>query len=344
MKSTVGKLFLFLILVINATNMDVNDSVVKKLYVLAKSHIDFIGDTAPTIYPATSVDMQLIKVSDHVYYAQGEAGTATDNEGFISNAGVIVTDQGVVLFDTLGTPSLGHLLLQKIREITDKPIIKVIISHYHTDHFYGLQVFKDMGAEVIATKGGEQYLQSDAVKNLFEERKKSLKPWVNQFPRLIAPDTTINGQSDFTVGGVTFQLTPVGKNHAPGDLVMRVLPDNVLFVGDLVFEQRLPFVVGSDSKKWLETLDNLDISHINVIVPGHGAASTHPKKTLRATREYLNYVRRTMQKVVENIIPFDEAYNVDWSKYQYLPAFEKANRINAYSVYLSLEAESMDNN
>ena len=83
--------------------------------------------------PAT-VDMTLKQVSEHVYFAEGVPGVATDNQGFISNAGVIVTGAGVVIFDALGTPALGQLLLEKIRAITKEPIVRVIVSHYHADH------------------------------------------------------------------------------------------------------------------------------------------------------------------------------------------------------------------
>jgi len=301
-------------------------------------------NTQVSAYPATSVDMQLIKISSNVYYVQGKPGTVTDNEGFISNAGVIVTDEGVILLDALGTPSLANQLLQKIREITDKPVVKVVVSHYHTDHYYGLQIFKDLGAEIIAASGVEKYLESDNALNLLKERRKSLKPWVNKATHIVGPDKTITGRSEFVLGGVTFKLTAMGKNHSDGDLVMQVLPDNVLFLGDLVFEQRLPFVVSGDSRKWLETLTNMKLNKVKVIVPGHGAASNNPVAALAATKGYLAYLRSTMKKAVEEMIPFDEAYKTDWSKYEKLPAFNKANRLNAYSVYLSLEADSMGAN
>ena len=89
-------------------------------------------------YAPTSVAMDVKKVSDHVYYVEGEPGIATDNEGFISNAGFVITGDGVVVFDALGTPSLANTLVSKIRELTEQPIRKVIVSHYHADHIYGL--------------------------------------------------------------------------------------------------------------------------------------------------------------------------------------------------------------
>ena len=87
-----------------------------------------------SVYAPVDVNMELVKVGDHSWYVQGKAGIATDNAGFISNAGVIVTDEGVVIFDALGSPSLANKLVGKIKEITDKPIVKVVVSHYHADH------------------------------------------------------------------------------------------------------------------------------------------------------------------------------------------------------------------
>jgi len=68
-----------------------------------------------------------------------------------------VTDAGVVVFDSLGTPVLGQKLVDAIRKVTDKPIKRMIVSHYHADHIYGLQVFKDMGVEIWAYTLGQGY-------------------------------------------------------------------------------------------------------------------------------------------------------------------------------------------
>ena len=85
------------------------------------------GAASAAQYAPTSVDMELKKVTEHVYYVEGVPGIATDHEGFISNAGVVVTDDGVVVFDSLGTPSLAAKLVSLIREVTDQPIKKVIV-------------------------------------------------------------------------------------------------------------------------------------------------------------------------------------------------------------------------
>jgi len=109
-------------------------------------------------YAPVSVDLIAEQVSDYVFYVLGLPGVATDFEGFISNAGFIVTPAGVVVFDTLGSPSLAWELRKRIAEVTPLPVVKAVVSHYHADHIYGLQVFKDEGAEIIAPAGALNYL------------------------------------------------------------------------------------------------------------------------------------------------------------------------------------------
>ena len=294
-------------------------------------------------YAPTSVKMEVKKVSEHVYYVEGIPGIATDNEGFISNAGFVVTTDGVVVFDALGTPSLAYKLLQKIKTVTRQPVVKVVVSHFHADHIYGLQVFEEQGAEIIAPYGAQKYIRSDAAKERLEERQFSLEPWVNEDTHLVLPDITVSKSTEFTLGGLTFTINFMGKAHSDGDLTMLVEPDKVLFSGDIIFQGRIPFVGSADSKKWLETLTKLETNGLTALVPGHGPTSSDPKNTISLTRRYLAHLRKVMGTGIEELEPFDEVYaEADWSEFQDLPAFEEGNRINAYQVYLSMEAEMLE--
>jgi glyoxylase-like metal-dependent hydrolase (beta-lactamase superfamily II) len=294
-------------------------------------------------YAPTSVEMQVKQVSEHVYYVEGIAGIATDNEGFISNAGFVVTDDGVIIFDSLGTPSLANKLVSKIKTITEHPIKKVIVSHFHADHIYGLQVFEELGAEIIAPYGAQKYINSEAAASRLEERQFSLEPWVNEKTRLVLPDTTVEKSYTFEQGGLTFTVNYMGKAHSDGDLTLLVEPDKVLFSGDIIFEGRIPFVGNADSKLWLETLTRLETEGLTALVPGHGPASKNPKDTISLTRRYLEHLREVLGAGIDELMPFDEVYaEADWSEFKDLPAFEEGNRINAYQVYLSMEAELLE--
>jgi glyoxylase-like metal-dependent hydrolase (beta-lactamase superfamily II) len=302
----------------------------------------FAGPLLADDCPPASVDMTLKRVSEHVYFVQGVPGVATDNEGFISNAGVIVTGAGVVVFDALGTPALSRMLLKKIRLVTDEPVVRVIVSHYHADHVYGLQVFEDMNAEILAPAGSEKYLASDGARERLEERRFTLDPWVNDKTRLVFPDQYLSEGKQFRLGDVEFVITVVGNAHSDGDLTLYVEPDRVLFSGDIIFEGRVPFLGDSNTRRWVRILERMEKEQLVALVPGHGGVAGKPNEAISLTRRYLVYLREKMGEAVNEFVPFSEAYEeIDWSDFEELPAFAAANRRNAYQVYLSMEAEML---
>jgi glyoxylase-like metal-dependent hydrolase (beta-lactamase superfamily II) len=299
------------------------------------------ADTTAHYAPAT-VEMSLRQISKHVYFVEGVPGIATDNQGFISNAGVIVTGAGVVIFDALGTPSLARMLLDKIRAITDEPIVRVIVSHYHADHIYGLQVFEDLDAEILAPAGSEIYLASSNAKERLEERQFTLDPWVNEDTRLVYPDRYLGEGAQFRLGDVEFIVTVVGNAHSDGDMTLYIEPDRVLFSGDIIFEGRVPFLGDSNTRRWVQVLERMEKEQLVALVPGHGGVAEKPNDAIGLTRRYLAYLREQMTAAVDEFIPFSDAYDtIDWSQFENLPAFEETNRRNAYQVYLSLEAEML---
>jgi glyoxylase-like metal-dependent hydrolase (beta-lactamase superfamily II) len=79
-----------------------------------------------------------------------------------------------------------------------------------------------------------------------------------------------------------------------------------------------------------------------VVVPGHGPVSRDVVRDLAGTRDYLAYLREAMGRAARDLEPFDTAYaSTDWSKYSGLPAFEQANRANAYGTYLRMEQQEL---
>jgi glyoxylase-like metal-dependent hydrolase (beta-lactamase superfamily II) len=290
-----------------------------------------------------SIPMKVERVGPHSYFVQGLPGAASsENQGFMSNAGFVVTRDGVVVFDALASPPLAEKLLGLIRTITRQPIRRVIVSHYHADHFYGLQVFKAAGAEIWAHRLAEGATRTEEAALRLAQRKEALFPWVDDDTQLLEADRFLEGDTEFELGGLHFALRHVGPAHSAEDMAMLVREDRVLYAGDLVFRGRVPFVGDADSRAWIASLDKLLVLNPKVLVPGHGAPSRIPRTDLVFTRDYLSYLRSQMGQAARNLIPFDEAYaKTDWSKYRSMPAFEEANRVNAYNQYLRLEQESV---
>lgn len=290
-----------------------------------------------------SVPMIAVKVGEHSYYVQGQAGIAdASNMGFMSNAGFVVTEDGVVVVDALATPGLAQKLVLEIRKITSKPIRRVIVTHYHADHIYGLQVFKTLGAEIWAQRAGSEYLISDTAKERMAQRREALFPWVDEHTKLLGADLWLDADTSFKLGGINFTLHHVGPAHSSEDLAIMVENDDVLYAGDMAFRGRVPFVGDADSRAWIAGLDKLLELKPRILVPGHGAVSKEAATDLLFTRDYLAYLRKTMGQAADEMTPFDEAYEkTDWSRYRELPAFNEVNRRNAYNTYLLMERKGM---
>lgn len=307
-----------------------------------------------TPYGPSGLEMKLQKVEGApVYYMLGLSGVpGPDNEGHTSNAGFVVTDAGVVVFDALGTPAAGYRMLQRIREVTDKPIERVVISHYHADHIYGLQAFEEHAGDppvwaqtlALGYVSGNTASQGEDAQRRLEQRREALFPWVDERTHIVSPDQSFDDAISFEVGGVSFLLKHLGPAHAPGDSIMLVKNYGVLFSGDVIYKGRIPFLDSpeTDTKHWLQGLKYITElePQPRFVIPGHGQPSDNVNEAITATQGYIEYVRAAMRKATADLISFDEAYAAtDWSAYQDLPAFKASNRGNAYRIYLEMEAE-----
>lgn len=282
-----------------------------------------------------------IRVTDNVYYVQGKPGVATAaNQGFNSNAAFVVTRDGVVVIDALGTPALGEALIAAIRSVTRAALKRVILTHYHADHYYGAVAFRRSGIEIWAHRAARPYLDSGEPERRREQRANELFPWVDENMPIVLADRWIDDVTRFTMGGVRFEILHVGPAHSPEDVIVWLPQARVVFCGDIMFTGRIPFVGDADSGQWLKRIEQLAALKPRYIVTGHGPMSTDPARDLTLTRDYLGYLRQAMGKAVEEFVPFEEAYaTTDWSRFKSVPVFEPANRVNAYGTYLLMERE-----
>jgi len=314
----------------------------------ARSHVRLLAAAALAVAATLAGAQATIaltpeRVSAHAWYFRGEAGMASAaNRGFMSNAGFVVTSDGVLVFDALGTPALGRGIVEAIRKVTAAPIRRVVVSHYHADHVYGLGPLKDSGAEIWAHRRSLDYFSSGLAAERLAQRRADLFPWVDETTELVKPDVLVDGDTSFRLGGMTFRIIDTGGAHAPDDIMLMVEDERTLFAGDLLFAGRIPFVGNADSKHWLAAIERLIPLAPAVVVPGHGPASRDVARDLATTRDYLAYLRDTMGRAARDLEPFDDAYaKTDWSRFRGLPAFEPANRINAWGTYLRMEQEAL---
>ena len=286
-----------------------------------------------------AINLEPQKVSPSVWYVQGESALGSQaNKNFISNAAFIVGKNGVVVVDALGSPALAKRLIQAIAKITPLKVTHVIVTHYHADHIYGLQEFKKIGAKVIAHPAAKEYLHSDTAKHRLAASRAELFPWIDENTKLIEADTWIDKDVALNLSGVDLLIKYAGPAHTPEDLIVFFDGEKILFAGDLVFRGRIPFIgPTADTASWIASLKTMQDLNASAVVPGHGAAFKSSKDDITQLQDYLTYLRTTMGKAVNDLDLFDEAYAAaDWSRFEKLPLFRFANRMNAYNTYLQL--------
>jgi len=299
---------------------------------------------------AAAMPLPVYRLAENTYMLFGNISILNEqNRGFNANAGFIVTEQGVIVIDTLGTPRLGQRLLNTIRCITDKPVKFLVVTHNHPDHAYGVAAFRDMaGITIIAHRGMLDYNRSETLESSVDYRREKLPKDMTGFKPLQA-DIYIPAQlfakKRIRLGQQVIDIYNTGKHHSYGDLVVHQLKQNILWISDLAFNQRTTYMGDGDSAQILKAQDWLlqTFPHARLMVPGHGSAQTRPFPMVAKTRDYVSRMRNVMQQAVDDGIDMlDAVQGVEFEDWQDVRLYEMNQRANANFVYREMEKAYFD--
>nr|ART89954.1 cyclase [uncultured bacterium] len=230
------------------------------------------------------------QISEHAwaYTAEGDP-----------NTGVIIGDDAVLVADTQATPKMAADVVRRIREVTDKPIKYVVLTHYHAVRVLGASAYQP-----------QQILASQDTYDLIVERGEQDKASeIGRFPRLFQnvetvppgltwPTMTFTGKMTVWLGKLEVQLLQLGRGHTKGDTVVWLPSEKTLLSGDLVEFGATPYAGDAYFKDWPQTLNNLAVLQPKVLVPGRGSALTTPgdvAKALQETRDFITDVYANVQ-------------------------------------------------
>jgi glyoxylase-like metal-dependent hydrolase (beta-lactamase superfamily II) len=201
------------------------------------------------------------------------------------NTGIVVGDDGVMVIDTQATPVMAQDVLRRIREVTDKPVKYVVMTHYHAVRVLGASAY---GAPVIiASRGTYELIQ--------ERGEHDWKSEVGRFPRLFRaaesipgltwPNVIFDDHVTIRMGRREVRIMHLGRGHSKGDSVVWLPDERVLFSGDLVEFGATPYTGDAYLEDWPATLDKVRALGPAKLVPGRGDALTAPELCGRAIDE-----------------------------------------------------------
>jgi len=279
--------------------------------------------------PNTDDDFQLVKVADGIYAAIAKPGGLASG-----NAGFVIGNDSVLIFDTFFTPTAIEELISEIQKLTRLPIKYAVNSHYHLDHTGGNQVLTARGVPIIAhdnvmkwqTTKNKRFLpapeelqkrKADAAKQLSEtpEDQKDKRAQLERLIRRLDAMMSIKLTNPTRTFGSGTQRLKLGKRevilatlpgHTGGDVFAYVPSANVVFTGDLGWAKTLPNLVDATVNDWIPTLDKILAQYPTAkFVPGHGNVAE--AADMKDFRDYLDDLRARVKQGIADGLTVDQA-------------------------------------
>ena len=226
--------------------------------------------------------MTFERLSEHAYAYTAEGDP---------NTGIVIGDDAVLVADTQATPVMAQDVIRRIREVTDKPIKYVLLTHYHAVRVLGASAY-----------GAQQIIASQDTYDLIVERgEQDMKSEIERFPRLFNavesvpgltwPTLTFKGEMTLWLGKLEVKIMQLGRGHTKGDTVLWLPQDKVMLSGDLVEYGATPYCGDAYYQDWPATLDALAAFNPEKLVPGRGAALKTPQQVadgIAGTRAFVS--------------------------------------------------------
>ena len=314
----------------------------------------------------TSADenAQLVKLTGDIY-----ARIVNPDGNAVGNAGFVILEHGVLVFDTHFTPEAGRQLLDDIRSITPKPVRYIVNSHYHPDHTHGNQVFS--GASIIAIKETrEGILQKDlpslnrtiTVTETQLDRMRRAASKETDRDKLAAINQQIQTRDDYLAtlsrlkitapsvvaddylaiqdGPQELRIQFLGPGHTESDTIMFIPSERIVFCGDLFFKDAIPNIQDADILKWMGTLKRILELDADRFVPGHGIVGNR-----RDVERFLDYFEELRSLVEPYVLRGDNVNRamreirvpVRYSRYRFMNFFHA----NIQKMYDELKMQQL---
>jgi glyoxylase-like metal-dependent hydrolase (beta-lactamase superfamily II) len=252
---------------------------------------------------ATTIAAQPAEVRDHAaeqvaprtWVIHGPLGDpSVENQGFMNNPAFVVTADGVVVIDPGSSVQAGRMVLRQIRKVTDKPVTHVLNTHVHGDHWLGNHALHDAfpAAQIMAhplmiegAHGGQATRWLDLMDRLTNGYTRGT--------RAVIPTLPVVEDQSFTVGGITFRILAPPKAHSGTDIMIHVVEEDVLLLGDNVMNGRFGGMGDGTFRGSIAACERALAVPAKIFVPGHGR--TAGPEIAAAYRDYLSILFTTTQ-------------------------------------------------
>jgi len=209
-----------------------------------------------------------------------------ENKGFMNNPGIIKTSAGLVIIDPGSTVHIGEKVLSKIKMVSDQAIVAIFNTHIHGDHWLANQAIKAAYPNVkiyghpnmmdeIAQGAGDEWLA--LMDRMTEGASKGTQ--------VVGPDNAVNSDNVIKIGNTQFKIHHYGIAHTNTDIMIEVVEESIVFLGDNVLAKRVPLMTDGTFQGNISSITSVLETNAKHYVPGHG-----PTGDSSIVKNYLNYL------------------------------------------------------
>lgn len=331
----------------NGNNID-KKRVLRVLLVVLGSLVALPGVSGLALAQAETASLAVEEISpgNFVHYGVHE-DRSPENLGDNANIGFIVGERCVLVIDTGGSLPVGRALRRAVREVSDKPICHIVLSHVHPDHIFGAAAFVQGGPEAVADMGidviGHENLPRQlAARGAFY--RKALERDLGEIAagsNIVMPTITIPAGQTLTVdlGNREVEIRAWAPAHTDHDLSVFDRSTSTLWLSDLLFVDHTP-VLDSNITGFLDVMKLLRATEVSHYVPGHGRSAMRWPAVMNPQQAYFELILvETRQAIRENVRLMDAVNQVAISEAPNWLNFETYHRRNVTTAYTELEWE-----
>lgn len=254
------------------------------------------------------------------------------NNGNMVNSCFVNMGKSYLVIDSGPTYQYAQQAYNKIKAIKNLPISYVINTHVHDDHWLGNGYYKELGANIIGSVKFQNETKAEMTRMQRRITKEAYEKTTQAFPNIL-----VDKEKELTIDRKKIIITSVNKKaHTSSDLLVYIPDDSTLFVGDLVFNNRLPSLRDGNIKEWIKELDKIKTMNVAYIIGGHGEMVT--RHSVDFTYGYLVKLRDQVSKAIDEGKDIEDAVNdIKMQSYQHVNMYDALHKQNVETAYRTME-------
>ena len=281
-----------------------------------------------------SLEPKKVSESTHCFFGLSEVMDERNN-GNMSNSCFVNMGASYLVIDSGPTYQYAMQAYAKMKQIKNLPISYVINTHVHDDHWLGNAYYAEIGVKIIGSSAFKDEVKVEMTRMQRRITPEAYAKTTQEFPSVFVEETML-----LTIDNKKVHLISVNqKAHTESDLLVYIPNEKMIFVGDLVFNDRLPSIRDGNLQGWLDALDEVRLMDVNFIIGGHGKIVN--RSSIDMTYNYIKTLREEVSASIDDGVEIADAVNmIKMQKFKDINFYDSMHRQNVEIAYRMLEWES----